>query len=278
MWLHLIYLICLLTSSVTGFVYFKSLKSRKLSLFPFFLLLVFGQELIVFLLVRHNPSYSTGFIYNLYNPVNALFFAIFYYRIPFIQPVRKLIGIMTFVFLTATLVSFCYVQSIFIYNSYISLGAGFLITLCGLLFLFNYFKLDNHSEEKKWLPVIWITIGLVAFYPVVNISFALYKYLLAYQATVFGMKLYRLIPQLMSYIHVCLFYQGILFMQQGKVDLIISVVAASLFILLLVISVFFLFRIYLKRKNKLLLENERMNIEFEQTLLKSQMEIQEHYV
>jgi len=65
-------------------------------------------------------------------------------------------------------------------------------------------------------------------------------------------------------------------MQQEKIDLVISVVAASLFILLLVISVFFLFRIYLKRKNKLLLEKERMNIEFEQTLLKSQLEIQEH--
>jgi len=79
-----------------------------------------------------------------------------------------------------------------------------------------------------------------------------------------------------EYIHVCLFYPGILFMQQEKIDIIISVVATSLFILLLVISVLFLFRIYLKRKNKLLLEKERMNIEFEQTLLKSQLEIQEH--
>lgn len=65
-------------------------------------------------------------------------------------------------------------------------------------------------------------------------------------------------------------------MQKEKLDLIISVIAASLFVLLLVISVLFLFRIYLKRKNKLLLEKERMNIEFEQTLLKSKLEIQEH--
>lgn len=65
-------------------------------------------------------------------------------------------------------------------------------------------------------------------------------------------------------------------MQKEKVDIIIAVIAISLFILLLVISVLFLFRIYLKRKNKLLLEKERMNIEFEQTLLKSKLEIQEH--
>ena len=65
-------------------------------------------------------------------------------------------------------------------------------------------------------------------------------------------------------------------MQKEKLELIISVIAVSLFVLLLVISVLFLFRIYLKRKNKLLLEKERMNIEFEQTLLKSKLEIQEH--
>ncbi|RYG41840.1 MAG: hypothetical protein EOO01_24255, partial [Chitinophagaceae bacterium] len=72
-----------------------------------------------------------------------------------------------------------------------------------------------------------------------------------------------------------MFYQGILSMQKEKLDLIVSVIAASLFVLLLAISVLFLFRIYLKRKNKLLLERERMNIEFEQTLLKSRLEIQE---
>lgn len=65
-------------------------------------------------------------------------------------------------------------------------------------------------------------------------------------------------------------------MQKEKVDIIIAVIAISLFILLLVISVLLLFRIYLKRKNQLLLEKERMNIEFEQTLLKSKLEIQEH--
>ena len=58
-------------------------------------------------------------------------------------------------------------------------------------------------------------------------------------------------------------------------DIVISVVTAGLFILLLVIAAFMLFRIFLKRKNKLLIERERMSIQFEQTLLKSQLEIQE---
>lgn len=207
MWLHffyLIYLACLLTSSVTGFIYLKELKSRQLSLFPFYLLLVFAQEIFMYLYLQRHPTYSTGLVYNVYNPVNTLFFAVVYYQIPFNWPVRRLIISLSIVFTMATTITFCCIQSIHIYNAYLSLAGGFLISVFGILFLFNYFKLDNHTEEKKWLPVLWITIGVVAFYPVVNISFALYKYLLAYKATVFGLKLYRLIPQLMSiFMYVC---------------------------------------------------------------------------
>jgi hypothetical protein len=204
MLLHLIYLSCLLSSCILGFIYFAELKSRQLSLFPIYLLLLFGQELFIYIKVLQGPSYSTGFIYNIYNPVNTSFFALFYYSIPFNRNFRKLISALLNIFLATTLFTFIFLQSIFIYNNYLSLAGGFLIALCGILFLFNYFKLDNPEEEKKWLPVIWITVGVVTFYPVVNISFALYKYLLSYQATLWGMKLYRLIPQLMSiFMYVC---------------------------------------------------------------------------
>ncbi len=64
-------------------------------------------------------------------------------------------------------------------------------------------------------------------------------------------------------------------MQRVNIDIIISIITASLFLLLLVLTAFMLFRIYLKRKNKLLLEKELMKIEFEKTLLRTQLEIQE---
>jgi len=159
---------------------------------------VFIQELTLFFYTLNAPTRSTGIVYNIYTPVSTLFFSFFYSGIPLNSPVRALIRILTIIFLAATLYTYCCIQSVYIYNNYISLAGGFLITLCGILFLFNYFKLDNRKEEKKWLPVLWITIGVVAFYPVVNISFALYKYLLAYDATIFGKKLYQVIPRLMS--------------------------------------------------------------------------------
>jgi len=64
-------------------------------------------------------------------------------------------------------------------------------------------------------------------------------------------------------------------MQKEKLDLVFSVVATSLFLLLLFVSAVMLFRIYLKRKNKLLLEKEIMAAKFDQTLLQSKLEIQE---
>lgn len=198
MLLYIVFLSCLLASGVVSLLYRQSLKSRQLFFFVPFLFLVFIQEITLFFYNLNPPIRSTGIVYNIYTPLSTLFFALFYSSIPFNAPVRTLIRTLIIIFLTATLITYCCIQSIYIYNNYISLAGGFLITLCGILFLFNYFKLDNHKEEKRWLPVVWVTIGIVVFYPVVNISFALYKYLLAYQATILGMKLYKLIPQLMS--------------------------------------------------------------------------------
>jgi hypothetical protein len=202
--IHILYLACLFSAFLMAFICRHDLKSRQL--FPFlpYLFLLCVQEIAMFFVSVYAPQRSTGVYYNFYTPVNALFYVYFYTSIPFNASIRRIAWGLAAVFLAANLVTYVCIQSIKIYNSYLGLAGGFLITLCGILFLFNYFKLDNLTEEKKWQPVIVVTIGVVIFHPVVNISFALYKYLLAYQATVSGMKLYRLIPQLMSiFMYVC---------------------------------------------------------------------------
>jgi signal transduction histidine kinase len=64
-------------------------------------------------------------------------------------------------------------------------------------------------------------------------------------------------------------------MQKETLDFAMSIIVASVSVLLLAVAALMLFRIYLKRKNKLLLDQERMNIQFEQTLLRAKLEIQE---
>lgn len=64
-------------------------------------------------------------------------------------------------------------------------------------------------------------------------------------------------------------------MQKERLEFILIILCSSLFVLLLGIAILLLFRIYVKRKNTLLLEKERMRIQFEQTLLHSKLAIQE---
>jgi signal transduction histidine kinase len=64
-------------------------------------------------------------------------------------------------------------------------------------------------------------------------------------------------------------------MPKEKLDFVVLIAGVSLLILMLATAVVMFFNIYLKRKNKLLLERERISIQFEQTLLQSKVEIQE---
>ncbi len=198
MWLHIIYLSIMLLSAAAGFFYRKHLKSRNLSLLPFYLLFVFLQELVVAILDYTSIVVSTGFVYNIYNPITAIFFSFLFTSIPFNQQSKKWIFGLLITYLAAVVATFIFIQPIRIYNNYVFLTGSMITVLNAILFLFNYFKLDNRAEEKKWQPVIWIVIGIVIFYPVVNIAFSFHKYLIAYDATLLGMKLYRMIPQIMS--------------------------------------------------------------------------------
>ena len=64
-------------------------------------------------------------------------------------------------------------------------------------------------------------------------------------------------------------------MPEESSDIVISVLAVCFFTLMLMVVIIMLFRIYMKRKSKLLLEKKMMEVQFEQTLLQSQLEIQE---
>jgi hypothetical protein len=120
MTLYYVYLACLLFSAIMALVSGNALKSRRLFLFIPYLFLLFIQETFVFFYTQQSPEASTAIVYNIYKPATTLFFAILYYRIPFNAPVRRLIiGMLTVYFLIA-IVTFCFIQSIKVYNSYLS--------------------------------------------------------------------------------------------------------------------------------------------------------------
>ena len=65
-------------------------------------------------------------------------------------------------------------------------------------------------------------------------------------------------------------------MQEAPFKLIITVLSASLFLCLLVGAGILLYRIFLKRKNALLVENAQLKMTHERKLLQTQLDIQEH--
>jgi len=197
--LFIVYIASLLFSAVAAVANHRYLKSRRLVIFIPYLILLFVQELALYLYLKKYPNNSTALVYNIYRPVAACIFAYLYYTVPFNRTFRKVIIILVTAYLTAFAVVFTRIQSIYTYNNYLNLAGGLVITCCAIFFLFNYFKLDNHSEEKKWLPVLWVTIGVVTFYPVVNISFTLYWQLQSYNnTTIGGIKIHQIIPRVMS--------------------------------------------------------------------------------
>ena len=205
--LYILYLASILFSAVMAIIYRKDLATRKLVILAPFLTIVFFQESIPSVAAYLDYSFSTAVVYNIYRPISALVFSWIYYNVPFMSPLKKLIAGLTIVYVFITLINYCFIKSIFINSSYLTLLRGFLITFCAILFLFRYLNLDNVKEEKYWRPLVWITAGIAVFYPVVTLSVTFQDYLNTEDATLFGFKLYRMIPQVISiFMYSCFSY------------------------------------------------------------------------
>jgi hypothetical protein len=129
----------------------------------------------------------------------VVFFAILYYRLPFMKQFRRTITLTVGIYLALTVVTHVFFESIFGASRYLPLLRGFLITFYGIFFLFSYFQLDSKEAEEYWRPMMWVTIGVVMFYPVTSIVIHLQRYLYMNSAMLGDFKLYNLVPQLMSY-------------------------------------------------------------------------------
>lgn len=201
------YLASILFSTIMAFVYRKHLGSRQLTILLPYLLYVFIQETILGLAYYLNYYTSNAVVYNIYRPISIIVFFCIYYNVSFMAPLRRLIVWLTIGYFAIILINYCFIESIFTTSSYLVLARGFIITFYGILFLISYFYLDNQNDEKYWRPLIWVTIGLVIFYPVISISINFQKYLVADNASLYGLKLYNLIPQVMSiFMYSCFSY------------------------------------------------------------------------
>lgn len=199
MTLFILYMGVLLFSAIAGAVYWRWLKSRMLHYFVPLLFFTFLLEFYCYYAVNL-WNVPTGWIYNIFVPVEVIFFAFFYYALPITKKFRTTILCLTILYFLAEVIVFGTIQPIHSLNSYLFLSGGLLVVICGILFLYQYFQLDNTTTERRWLPVVWITAGLIIFFAVSSITIALYDSLVSYQVNIFGMKLHHIIPRVLSII------------------------------------------------------------------------------
>jgi len=206
--LTIIYLAILLSSLIVAIVCRNSIKKRRLSIFIPYLAYVFIQEFglnIIFDFVC--PGCATHIFYNFYRPVSVILLSTFFYAIPFNLKQRKVIIWAVAIYLSVTVFTFTFIYSLLEPSPYLSGLGGLLLTCFSLITIFNYFNLDNIFQEKHWIPVVWICIGITIFYPVLNISSTFHDKLLLLNANIFGDKIYRVVPKIMSlFMYSCFIY------------------------------------------------------------------------
>jgi hypothetical protein len=205
--IELLYLGSILFSGIMAAIYRKYMAGRMLTILIPYLFLVFMQETVLSFNTEYKFISSNSIVYNIYQPISAIVFSFIYFSIPFMVSVKKLIAGVMIIYLSLVLVNYLFFESIFKTSSYLPIARSFVITFCAVLFLFRYFNLDNIKQEKYWLPLVWITAGIAIFYPVITTSLAFQKYLAALNAELFGFKVYRLIPKVMSiFMYNCFSY------------------------------------------------------------------------
>lgn len=196
---YTLYLAVIIVCLVMAILARPGLKRRRIAIFVPFLFYILVQEIAVKIPDLASIKGLNGFMYNIYRPLTLVIFAVIYYRLPFMKPFQKIILWTAAGYLALTVVNHTFFESIFGASRYLPLLRGFLITFYGIFFLFSYFQLDSKEAEEYWRPMMWITIGVVMFYPVTSIVVHLQRYLYLNSAMLGDFKLYNLVPQLMSY-------------------------------------------------------------------------------
>jgi hypothetical protein len=196
--LNIIYLAFLLASTIVVLFYSRYLGKWGLSIMAWYLPAVMLMELYLNWLL-YIKGLSTAPTYNVYRPLTVLVFGWIYYQVPFMVRFRPMMLTVTAIYLCVVIGSYIFIPSTFTKsNLYLTLARGFCVTFFAVCFLIGLLLLDKTETEIFWRPLIWVTIGVMTFYPVTSLSLGFQNQLHELDATIFGHKLYQAIPQVMS--------------------------------------------------------------------------------
>ncbi len=144
-------------------------------------------------------SGNNGWLYNLYVLIQAGFMAYFFYHMLNQKSLRLIIFISMLGFF-----SFCAI--VFLKTSFLKFNIlvfsmdGLLMTCLSFLFLFFVLKVNDLSVIRRMQPALWVTAGILAFFPMVTVLFAVSDIIRFEKVRIFGVYLDNFIPQVLSLI------------------------------------------------------------------------------
>ncbi len=187
-----------LFSLVVAIIYYPYLKGTVMKWFLPFLAFVTVSEMYA-----QNIGYALGNsntpnvkIYGLITIVESVFYGYFFYDITLEKIPKKIIFIISlinisisifFYFLISDSPSYAYTNLIFL---------SIFFSLISLTYIYSKFI----SEEAAYLlgePGFWVAFGVALFFPGVSVVFSLHDFSVRHNLTLFGIKLYHIVPQIL---------------------------------------------------------------------------------
>ena len=140
-------------------------------------------------------------------PLTTAFFSFLFYKSDINKKTRPVILFLFCAYVAALIIVHFYLPIKNPFNIYFLLAGGFVVTCCAIFFLYNYFTLDSIADQRKWQPLVWISTGIVIFYPLYSITLALRKQIYLNNIRIFGLLLYQAMPQILSlFMYSCFAY------------------------------------------------------------------------
>jgi hypothetical protein len=145
---------------------------------------------------------STGWIYNILNPVSQAFYSYIFYRLYTNSKHRRILVGLTMIYILFYLFFYGFFVDINTFNNYLVAVGGVMQVIFACLFFYQCLKTDV-SLDNKLKSGLWIAGGVLIFYSGITLCLSLYNYIKEYHLTLGGIALYNVIPRALSIILYC---------------------------------------------------------------------------
>ncbi len=188
-----------LISLVIAIIYYPYLKRSFMKWFLPFLAFIFIAELIVGYLRYFVHVRSTLGIYYLISIVESAFYGYIFYRFCNLRMLQRIILLFVFISVTGYIVNFIFFGidgKHFLSNLVMS---GFLLAAIALGYIHTLF-IDDRSFILISEPGFWVAVGVSLFFSGTSIVFSMHDFILKNDLNLFGVKLYHIVPRVLSII------------------------------------------------------------------------------